>query len=109
MAFALVALGQVEIAEVSPLQLLIDTLNSKTRQGVAVAFLTELAREPKIRASLYPSLTGGTKDEKIYLARVMARSGDKDSLPALEKVSQDTDTEVAQEGLRALKNLRARL
>jgi hypothetical protein len=39
----------------------------------------------------------------------MARSGDKDSLPALEKVSQDTDAEVAQEGLRALKNLRARL
>jgi hypothetical protein len=30
-------------------------------------------------------------------------------LPALEKVSQDTDTDVAQEGLRALRNLRARL
>ena len=109
MAFALVALGQVEVSELSPLQLLINTLNSRARQGEAEPFLIELARDPKIRASLYPALNGGTKDEKIYLARVLARSGDKDSLPALEKVSQDTDAEVAQEGLRALKNLRARL
>jgi HEAT repeat protein len=109
MAFALVALGQVEVSELSPLQLLINTLNSRARQGEAEPFLIELARDPKIRASLYPALTGGTRDEKIYLARVLARSGDKDSLPALEKVSQDTDAEVAQEGLRALKNLRARL
>jgi HEAT repeat protein len=109
MAFALVALGSVEITEFSPLQLLINTLNSRVRQGEAVAFLTELARDPKIRASLYPALTGGAKDEKIFLSRVMARSGDKDSLPPLEKVSHDTDAEVAQEGLRALQNLRARL
>jgi HEAT repeat protein len=109
MAFALVALGQVEVSELSPLQLLINTLNSRARQGEAEPFLIELARDAKIRASIYPALTGGTKDEKIYLARVLARSGDKDSLPALEKVSQDTDAEVAQEGLRALKNLRARL
>jgi HEAT repeat protein len=109
MAFALVSLGQVEVSELSPLQLLINTLNSRARQGESVAFLIELARDPKIRASLYPALTGGMKDEKIYLARVMARSGGKDSLPALEKVSQDTDPEVAQEGLRALQNLRARL
>src|SRR3981081_1840796 len=86
MAFALVSLGQVEVSELSPLQLLINTLNSRARQGEAEPFLMELAREPKIRASLYPSLTGGTKDEKIYLARVMARSGDRDSLPPLEKV-----------------------
>jgi HEAT repeat protein len=109
MAFALVSEGRVEVSELSPLQLLINTLNSRVRQGEAVAFLIELARDPKIRASLYPALTGGAKDERIYLARVMARSGDKDSLPALEKVSQDTDTDVAQEGLRALRNLRARL
>jgi HEAT repeat protein len=109
MAFAIVSLGQTEISELSPLQLLINTLNSKTHEGEAIAFLTELARDPKIRASLYPALSGGTKDEKIYLARVLARSGGADSLPPLEKVSQDTDTDVAQEGVRALRNLRARL
>jgi hypothetical protein len=109
MAFALVSLGRVEVAEMSPLQLLINTLNSRARQGEAEPFLIELARDSEIRASLYPALASGTKDEKIYLARVLSRSGDKDSLPALEKVSQDADAEVAQEGLRALKNLRARL
>jgi HEAT repeat protein len=109
MAFALVSLGQAEVSELSPLQLLINTLNSRTHEGEAVAFLIELARDPKIRAALYPTLTGGAKDEKIYLARVMARSGAQDSLPPLEKVSHDTDSDVAQEGVRALRNLRARL
>jgi HEAT repeat protein len=109
MAFAMVSLGAVEVSEFSPLQLLINTLNLRARQGEAFAFLIELARDPKIRASLYPALTGGAKDEKIYLSRVMARSGDKDSLTPLEKVSHDVDPEVAQEGLRALQNLRARL
>jgi len=109
MAFALVSLGNTEVSEFSPLQLLVNTLNSKTHEGEAIAFLTELARDPKIRAALYPSLTSGAKDEKIYLARVMARSGGQDSVSPLEKVSQDTDTEVAQEGVRALRNLRARL
>jgi len=109
MAFALVSMGAVEMSEFSPLQLLVNTLNSRARQGEALAFLTELARDPQIRASLYPALTTGAKDEKIYLARVMARSGDKDSLTPLEKVSHDVDADVAQEGLRALQNLRARL
>jgi len=109
MAFALVSLGEVEVSELSPLQLLVNTLNSRARQGEALGLLIELARDPKIRASLYPVLAAGTKDEKIYLARVMARSGDKDALPSLEKASHDMDADVAQEGLRALQNLRARL
>ena len=109
MAFALVALGNTEISEFSPLQLMINTLNSRARQGESFALLAELARDAKIRAALYPAIASGTKDEKIYLARVLARSGDKDSVEALEKVSHDLDAEVAQEGLRALQNLRARL
>jgi hypothetical protein len=50
-----------------------------------------------------------TKDEKIGLAQVLSQSGDRDTLPALEDLSRDPDHDVAQEGLRALKNLRARL
>jgi hypothetical protein len=38
----------------------------------------------------------------------MARSGDKDDVPQLEKLSHDTDPEAAQEGLRALRSLQAR-
>ncbi|MGD0360727.1 MAG: HEAT repeat domain-containing protein [Bryobacteraceae bacterium] len=108
MAFAQVMLGNTAISEFSPLQFLIDTLNSAAYHGVAFPFLVELARDPAVRKSLYTPLLQGTKDEKIYLARVMARSGDASDAPQLEKLSHDADPEVAQEGLRALKNLQAR-
>ena len=42
-------------------------------------------------------LETGTKDEKIGLARVLAASGDKESVPHLEKLSNDPDPDVAQE------------
>ena len=109
MAFALVSLGAVEVSEFSPLQLLVNTLNSRARQGEALGLLIELARDSKIRSALYPMLATGTKDEKIHLARVLAACGDADSTPSLEKLSRDLDADVAQEGLRALKSLRARL
>jgi HEAT repeat protein len=108
LAFALVMLGKTEVSEFSPLQYLINTLDSSAYHGEAFPFLVELARDPAIRKSLYTPLLQGTKDEKIYLARVMARSGDKSDVPQLEKLSHDDDPEVAQEGLRALRNLQAR-
>jgi HEAT repeat protein len=108
LAFAQAMLGKTEVSEFSPLQFLIDTLNSAAYHGVAFPFLVELARDPAVRKALYTPLLQGTKDEKIYLARVMARSGDASDAPQLEKLSHDADPEVAQEGLRALKNLQAR-
>ncbi len=108
-AFALVALGQHELSELSPLQLLINTLNSSAYHGVAFAYLVETSRDPAVRALLYQSLANATKDEKIQLAGVLARSGDQESVPYLEKLSHDADDQVAQEGLRALRALRARL
>jgi len=51
----------------------------------------------------------GSRDEKIYLARVLAASGDQSSVPYLDKISRDSDQQVAQEGLRALRSLKARL
>ncbi|MEX2262471.1 MAG: HEAT repeat domain-containing protein [Bryobacteraceae bacterium] len=109
MAFALVMLGKEEVSEFSPLQLLVNTLNSTVRQGEAYALLIELARTPSVRNSLYSYLSGGTKDELIHLSRILARSGDKDSVQHLETVSRNPDAEVAQEGLRALRTLKARL
>jgi HEAT repeat protein len=108
LAFAQVMLGKTEVSEFSPLQYLIDTLNSAAYHGEAFPFLVELARDAAVRKSLYTPLLQGTKDEKIYLARVMARSGDKNDVPQLEKLSHDDDPEVAQEGLRAMRNLQAR-
>jgi HEAT repeat protein len=109
LAFAMVALGRNETGELTPLQYLINNLNSNAYKGEAQPFLTELARDPGVRASLYPAMERGTKDEKIGLARVLARSGDKSSVPYLEKLSRDPDPEVAKEGLTAMRNLQARI
>jgi hypothetical protein len=62
-----------------------------------------------VRSALYPAIDRGTRDEKIGIARVLARSGDRQSVPYLEKLSRDTDAEVAKEGLLAMRNLQARL
>jgi HEAT repeat protein len=111
LAFALVAMGKRDMGEFDPLKYLLDNLNSAGYKGVARPYLTELARDPEVRKALYPALQDPTvtKDEKIGLAQILAQSGDRDSIAPLETLSRDPDQEVAQEGLRGLKNLRARL
>lgn len=108
-AFALVLQGNVEMAEFSPLRYLVNTLNVRAYQGVASAYLVELARDPKVRQAIYPSLAGAPKDQKIQLSIILARSGDQDSIPYLQTLSTDPDREVADAGLRSLRTLRARL
>jgi HEAT repeat protein len=109
LAFALVTLGKIEVSDMSPLQYLINTLNSGVYREVAAAYLVEAARDDQVRKALYPPLASGTKDEKIGLARVLGRSGDRDSVSHLEKLTTDMDGDVAQEGRRSLRNLQARL
>jgi len=108
-AFAVVMLGNLDTSEFSALRYLVNTLNQRSYQGVAMAFLVELARQQPVRQALYPLLTSATKDEKIYLGTVFARSGENDSVPYLEAMSMDSDTDVAQAGVRDLRSLRARL
>jgi len=108
-AFALVMLGALQTDRYGPLQYLLNSVNQRAWRGVAVAFLTELAREQPIRQTIYGMLGGATKDEKIQLSIVLAHSGDKDSIPALETLSKDPDPDVAAEGIRSLRILRARL
>lgn len=108
-AFGLVMMGKTEFSEFSPLQYLVNNLNSASYDGVAEPFLVELARNEQVRHSLYKPVETGTKAEKIGLAHVLARSGDASSVPVLEKLSNDPDPDVAKEGLRALRILKARL
>jgi HEAT repeat protein len=110
-AFALVSLGKRGMGEFDPLRYLVNDLNSTAYRGVSKAYLTELARDPDVRQALYPALkdAGATKDEKTGLAEVLAASGGEDAVAPLQALSQDSDTEVSQEGLRAVKNLRSRL
>jgi HEAT repeat protein len=111
LAFAQVMLGKSELSEFSPLRFLINNLNSATYNGVAYPFLVELARDPAVRQSIYTAVATetATKDEKIGLARVLARSGDSGSVASLQALSNDKDTAVAQEGLRALRTLQSRM
>jgi HEAT repeat protein len=108
-AFALVAMGWTDTGEFSPLRYLFNSLNQRLYRGVAVAYLTELCRDQNIRKQVYPMLTGATKDEKMQMSVVLSRSGDRDSIPFLETISVDPDNDVAQEGIRSLRTLRARL
>jgi HEAT repeat protein len=109
LAFALVGLGKTELSQFSPLQFLIDNLNSAAFNGIARPFLVELARNPKVRSALYGPLASGTKDEKINLARVLGASGDRESIAQLQKLSNDPDGDVAQAALNAARNLQARM
>jgi HEAT repeat protein len=108
-AFALVSLGNLDNTDFAPLRYLVNTLNVKSNRQAANALLTELTRDAKVRSAIYPLLTRATKDEKIQLAVILSRSGGRDSLPYLETLSVDPDADVAQEGLRSLRSLRARL
>ena len=99
--------GRTEATENSPLMVLVHSLSSTGYRGVAQGYITELAKDPGVRLQLYGPLERGDKDEKIGLAQILSATGDSQAAPHLEKVSRDSDPQVAQEGLRALKNLRA--
>jgi hypothetical protein len=102
-----VMLGKNEISEFSPLQFLINNLNSASYRGEAIPFLVELSRDATVRQALYHPLQVGTRDEKTGISAILARSGDQASAAELEKLSHDPDPEVAKEALRAVRVLRA--
>jgi len=104
MAFAAIHLG-----DLNNLTYLIDALNSSIHRGEARPFLIELARKPEVLGKLYEPLTTGTIDQKRELATVIAWSGTRESLPYLERLSQDSNTQVAQAAIQAIRNLQARL
>src|SRR5580698_652332 len=108
-AFGLLMDGNLKLEDDSPFRYLINTLNSAANHDVAYAYLVEASRQKPVLQALYTQIDPGTKEEKIYLARILAVSGDQTSVPWLDKVSRDNDPAVAKEGLRALRSLRARL
>ena len=108
LAFAQVMLGKVEVSEFSPLQFLINNLNSAAYKGEAFPFLVELARDARVRQALYAPLASGTKAEKVGICGVLARSGDQSSVAELQKLTNDADTEVAREALRAVRALQTK-
>jgi HEAT repeat protein len=108
LAFALVKLGRLEVSELSPLQYLVNTLNSALYKGIARPLLAELAADKSVRETLYPALERCNAREKIELAGVLAETGDQASLPALERMAGDSDPKVAQASHRGINAIRAR-
>ena len=66
------------------------------------------ARRDSAQGALRARCRAGTKDEKIGICGVLARSGDQASVPELQKLNSDPDTEVAKEALKAVRTLQAR-
>lgn len=108
-AFALVALGSLDYESFSPLRYLVQTLNSRSWRGVAQAFLIEAARNERVRRKLLENWNGHTKDERIGMGWVLAYSGSQESLQYLQAMSEDQETAISQEGIRALRTLRGRI
>jgi len=67
-------------------------------KGAAFPLLVELARDAGVRKALYGPMLRGLKDEKIALAGVLARSGDKDSIAPLKQLANDPDPAVSAGG-----------
>ena len=109
LAFASALLGRRDLAQGSPISYLIDNLDSRFFHDTAQPFLIELTRDAEVRKSIYPAIRTASRKEKVRLAQVLAISGDQETLKVLELLSNDPDTEVAAEGLKAVKTLKARL
>jgi HEAT repeat protein len=110
-AFALVRYGSTDMTEFGALRYLVNQLTSASERDTAIAYLSDVAHDSNVRQALYPELQAAatTKAEKTGLAQALAASGGRDALPYLEKLSQDSDQDVAQAGLRAVRNLNATL
>jgi len=108
LAFADVMLGNRDMSEFAPLRYLVNQLNSAAWRGVTLAYLTELARQLEVRAVLYPALKDANAVEKTGLAQVLGTSGDAATIPYLDTLSHDQDSDVARAGLDALRSLRTR-
>ncbi len=110
LAFAEIMEGRLDYGEFSALRYVVYNLNSAAHSKAAYTYLTEsTAHFPELNQTLYGPMEQGTRDEKIYLARVLAQSGDRAAEAHLDKISHDTDPAVAEEGVRALRVLRAKL
>jgi HEAT repeat protein len=102
--FALTALGKE-----NALSDVVSELSSKIRGDVAVAYLTELARDPAFLSKLYPYLQSPDAGIRKRLCVVLMYSGDQGSVQQLDRLSHDPDNDVAAAALRAKRAIHARL
>lgn len=107
-AFAVCSAGRLDSDELGAFRYLVNSLNAKTWRNVAFAYLEELARKPEVRARLIPMLQSGTREERTAIVSILGRTGGADVIPALEALTKDPDTALAQQAARALRVARSR-
>jgi HEAT repeat protein len=103
MEFALAALGQKDYFSV-----MVDEVGSKLRGHVAQAYLRELTQAPNSPSVIYPYLHHSDATVRKGLCAILMFTGDGSSLPEVERLSRDPDSDVATEALRAMRAIRAR-
>ncbi len=103
MAFALTALGEYDYVVD-----LVQQLGSRFRRTFARAYLIELSRKSEVRSHLHPHLNHHAIDVRKNLCQVLLYHGDRETLAALEPLTDDPASDVAVEALRATRVIRAR-
>ncbi len=88
---------------------LVAGLDSTVHRLEARPFLVELARDEDVLKRLYVPLSTGSDPQRRHLAYVVSQSGTADSVPHLESLASDGNTNVAAAAIEALRVLRARL
>jgi HEAT repeat protein len=106
-AFAMVDQGKVDTAEFSPLPYLWESLNTAARAHTAQTYLDELARRDDVRKALFTMLRESSKDQKVALCSILADSHAADSIPTLNTLSKDIDSDVSIAAARALRIVQA--
>jgi HEAT repeat protein len=94
-AFGIVNEGKTELSVYSPLQYLINGLDSSKANSISQAYLLELSRRPSVRKALLPVLPQATKEEKLGLIHALAPSADAATATALQELTKDSDSEVS--------------
>lgn len=108
-SFALVKLGNRETGDFGPFMILFNALNSAAWHDYAEAYLLELGREAEVRAMLREKAPTGTRSEKVGIARIFAREGQREDRAIVDALANDRDRIVAEEGIKAARAMSARL
>lgn len=104
MQFALTNLGSDDY-----INTIVQGLTSKLHADTAQVYLVELSRNPNFLPKLYPFLDSNDATLRRRLAGVLVFAGDKTSIAPLEKLSHDSNNDVAAAAIRALSATRSRI
>lgn len=102
MQFAITSMGRNDY-----LSSIVESLDSGQADS-AQAYLVELARSPGFLKQLYPYMNSRNAQVRQHLCNVLMYSGDATSIPELQQLSHDSNSDVAAAALRAMSAVRSR-